>query len=147
MRTLGAIGRGDRALGTADPPLDFSTEGTGRSRAWAAATSPCTAPLDLPRLVAPAKIGKKGAAAKVSRQLQTKLTDLNRRLYQCRTKHQHIDVTCVIFWTDLLDFMEEQIRQSASTTADQLAAIDAASGVIPLMRDRLLKEDPEAQFL
>lgn len=49
------------------------------------------------------------------------------------------------FLSDLLNFMEEQIRQAASDPADQLAAIDAAGSVVPLMNDRLSK--PEGHVL
>jgi hypothetical protein len=38
---------------------------------------------------------------------------------------------------DLFSFMEEQIKLAKSNPADQLAAIDAASGVIPIIEQRL----------
>ena len=41
------------------------------------------------------------------------------------------------FILDLLDFMEEQIELAKASPEDQLAAIDAASGVIPLLHNKL----------
>ena len=38
---------------------------------------------------------------------------------------------------DLFSFMEEQIELAKSNPADQLAAIDAAGGVIPILEKRL----------
>jgi hypothetical protein len=38
---------------------------------------------------------------------------------------------------DLLRFIEEQIQQAKTDAADQLAAVDAASGVVPLIMRRL----------
>ena len=43
--------------------------------------------------------------------------------------------------------MEEQIKQALSNPADQSAAIDAATGTIPLMRDRLRTDDAESKVL
>jgi len=51
------------------------------------------------------------------------------------------------FLADLLHFMEEQIKQALSNPADQSAAIDAATGTIPLMRDRLRTDDAESKVL
>jgi len=48
------------------------------------------------------------------------------------------------FLLDLLDFVEEQIEQAVSEPADQRAAVDAASGVVPVIRDRL-NSDPSPQ--
>jgi uncharacterized protein (DUF2267 family) len=45
------------------------------------------------------------------------------------------------FLLDLLDFIEEQIVQAKSNSEDQHAAIDAARGVVPLIRDRLKEDD------
>jgi hypothetical protein len=41
------------------------------------------------------------------------------------------------FVVDLLNFVAEQIELAKTNPADQLAAIDAASGVIPLLKSRL----------
>jgi hypothetical protein len=52
------------------------------------------------------------------------------------------------FLLDLLDFLEEQIEQAMFDPADQRAAVDAARGVIPLIRRRLdSDQEPEAQSL
>jgi hypothetical protein len=41
------------------------------------------------------------------------------------------------FVLDLLNFVAEQIELAKANPADQLAAIDAASGVIPVLKSRL----------
>jgi hypothetical protein len=52
------------------------------------------------------------------------------------------------FLLDLLDFIEQQIEQAMSDPADQRTAVDAARGVIPLIRRRLATDqEPEARAL
>ena len=45
------------------------------------------------------------------------------------------------FVLDLLSFIEEQIGQALTVPGDQYAAVDAARGVIPLFRERLVGND------
>src|SRR5258708_29729231 len=52
------------------------------------------------------------------------------------------------FLHDLLSFVEEQLKEAVAKPEDQLAAVDAASGVIPLMMDRLFEDQALlAQFM
>ena len=47
----------------------------------------------------------------------------------------------VDFVLDTLSFIEEQIRGAQSDPSDQIAAVDAARGVIPCFRERMLGLD------
>jgi hypothetical protein len=66
---------------------------------------------------------------------------------QSQSQGRRCDLRDVL--ADLLDFMEEQIKGAVENPDDQLAAVDAASGVIPLMRDRLYAKagTPEDEVL
>jgi phosphoribosylaminoimidazole carboxylase (NCAIR synthetase) len=52
------------------------------------------------------------------------------------------------FVLDLLDFMEEKLREAIADEACQAGAVSEAAGVLPLLRDRLReKEDIQASFI
>jgi hypothetical protein len=52
------------------------------------------------------------------------------------------------FVLDLLDFMEEKLREAIADEASQAGAVSEAAGVLPLLRDRLREnEDVQAQFI
>jgi hypothetical protein len=46
------------------------------------------------------------------------------------------------FLDDCLSFMQEQLDEAVANAQGQIAAVNAASGVIPLMGKRLCAEDP-----
>jgi hypothetical protein len=45
------------------------------------------------------------------------------------------------FLLDLLDFMEEKIREAMADQSSQVGAVSEAAGVVPLLRDRLREDD------
>jgi hypothetical protein len=45
------------------------------------------------------------------------------------------------FLLDLLDFMEEKIREAVADEASQAAAVSEAAGAVPLLRDRSREDD------
>ena len=45
------------------------------------------------------------------------------------------------FLLDLLDFMEEKIREAMADEASQASAVNEAAGTVPLLRDRLHEDD------
>jgi hypothetical protein len=47
----------------------------------------------------------------------------------------------VPFLLDLLDFMEEKIREALADEASQAGAVSEAAGAIPLLRDRSREDD------
>jgi len=52
------------------------------------------------------------------------------------------------FVLDLLDFMEEKIREAVADEASRAGAIAEAAGAVPLLRDRLQEDDEkQAQFM
>jgi hypothetical protein len=52
------------------------------------------------------------------------------------------------FLLDLLDFMEEKIREAMADEASQVGAISEAAGALPLLRYRLREDDvTKAQFV
>src|SRR5258706_13664016 len=55
---------------------------------------------------------------------------------------------CAPFLLDLLDFMEEKIREAIDDDVSRAGAISEAAGAIPLLRDRLREnEDVQAGFM
>lgn len=52
------------------------------------------------------------------------------------------------FILDLLDFMEEKIREAIANEASRTGAISEAAGVVPLLRDRLCENEvAQTQFM
>jgi hypothetical protein len=52
------------------------------------------------------------------------------------------------FVLDILDFMEERIREAIADEGSRASAIGEAAGVIPLLRDRLREDETkQAQFM
>jgi hypothetical protein len=52
------------------------------------------------------------------------------------------------FVLDLLDFMEEKLREAIADDASRSGAVREAAGALPLLRDRLREnEDVQAQFI
>ena len=52
------------------------------------------------------------------------------------------------FVLDLLDFMEQKLREATADEASRAGAVSEAAGVIPLLRDRLREnETAQAQFM
>jgi hypothetical protein len=52
------------------------------------------------------------------------------------------------FLLDLLDFMEEKIREAVTDEASQAGAVSEAAGAVPLLRDRLREDETkQAQFM
>jgi hypothetical protein len=52
------------------------------------------------------------------------------------------------FVLDLLDFIEEKLREAIADEANQAGAVSEAAGVLPLLRERLREnEDVQAQFI
>jgi hypothetical protein len=52
------------------------------------------------------------------------------------------------FVLDLLDFMEEKIREALDDEGSRPAAIGEAAGAVPLLRDRLREDEvAQAQFM
>jgi hypothetical protein len=52
------------------------------------------------------------------------------------------------FILDLLDFLEEKIREALEDESSRLAAIGEAAGAVPLLRDRLTENEvAQAQFM
>jgi hypothetical protein len=52
------------------------------------------------------------------------------------------------FVLDLLDFMEEKLREAIADEASQAGAVSEAAGVLPLLRDRLREnEEVQATFI
>jgi hypothetical protein len=45
------------------------------------------------------------------------------------------------FLLDLLDFMEEKIREAMADQSSQVGAVSEAAGAVPLLRDRLREDD------
>jgi hypothetical protein len=45
------------------------------------------------------------------------------------------------FLLDLLDFIEEKIREAVTDEASQAAAVSEAAGAVPLLRDRSREDD------
>jgi hypothetical protein len=62
------------------------------------------------------------------------------------TSHRHAEFTPFVL--DLLDFMEEKLREAIADDASHAGATSEAAGVLPLLRDRLREnEDVQAQFI
>jgi hypothetical protein len=55
------------------------------------------------------------------------------------TRHYRCDVRD--FVSDLIDFIKDQIGRAVDDPLDQLAATVAASGVVPVMRERLVAKN------
>jgi hypothetical protein len=54
----------------------------------------------------------------------------------------------VPFVVDLLDFMEEKLREAIADDSGRAGAISEAAGVLPLLRDRLRENEPmQAEFM
>jgi hypothetical protein len=52
------------------------------------------------------------------------------------------------FVLDLLDFMQEKLREAIADEASQAGAVSEAAGVLPLLRDRLREDETKkAQFM
>jgi hypothetical protein len=52
------------------------------------------------------------------------------------------------FMLDLLDFVEEKIREAIDDESSRPAAISEAAGAVPLLRDRLREDEAvQAQFM
>jgi hypothetical protein len=62
------------------------------------------------------------------------------------TSTRHTEFTPFVL--DLLDFMEEKIREAVADEASRAGAISETAGVVPLLRDRLREDETkQAQFL
>ncbi len=60
--------------------------------------------------------------------------------------HRHTEF--VPFVLDLLDFIEEKIREAIADDASRTGAVSEAAGALPLLRDRLREnETAQAQFM
>jgi hypothetical protein len=52
------------------------------------------------------------------------------------------------FVLDLLDFIEEKLREAIANDASQAGAVSAAAGILPLLHDRLRENEiVQAQFI
>ena len=56
-----------------------------------------------------------------------------------QTRHYRCDLRD--FVSDLIDFIKDQISRAVADPLDQFAATVTASGVVPVMRERLVSED------
>ena len=62
------------------------------------------------------------------------------------TPQRHTEFTPFVL--DLLDFMEEKLREATVDEASRAGAVSEAAGVLSLLRDRLREnEDVQAQFI
>jgi hypothetical protein len=62
------------------------------------------------------------------------------------TSTRHTEFTPFVL--DLLDFMEEKIREAVADEASRAGAISEAAGAVPLLRGRLSQnEDAQARFM
>jgi hypothetical protein len=62
------------------------------------------------------------------------------------TPHRHTEFTPFVL--DLLDFMQEKIREAVTEEASQAGAIAEATGAVPLLRDRLQEDEvKQVQFM
>lgn len=62
------------------------------------------------------------------------------------TSHRHTEFAPFVL--DLLDFMEEKLREAIADEASQAGAVSEAAGLLPPLRDRLrYNEVVQAQFI